>query len=141
MNNNDVRNIFNSFRQALNESEEQNNQNGVPYTQQDDLLQTSTRAAKEQFGADFSKVDNAMYYFKDDGNVILTGHVPSLNDISFQFKYKDSSGNGCYIWTDGQMVLSDDNLRTLSRIYGVYKNWKQELSMSEDIKPMNLKTE
>lgn len=136
---NDIRDTFNRFRRALNEAD--NNQNGVPYSKQDELYQTSTQAAKEQFGADFSKVDNAMYYFKEDGNVILTGNIPSMNDVKFQMEYKNSTGNGLFIWTDGQMVLSDENIRTLSKVLGVYKNWKQEISSMEDYKPMNLKTE
>lgn len=135
---NDIRETFTRFRNALNEAEE--TLNGVKYTEQDELFQNSTRAAKEQFGADFSKVDWPMYYFKEDGNVILTGTIPSMNDVKFQMKYKDANGNGLYIWTNGQMVLSDENIKTLSKILGVYKNWKQELINSEDVRPMNMKT-
>ena len=38
-------------------------------------------------------------------------------------------------------MLSDENIQKLSKINGVYKNWKQELSTSEDIRPMDLKNE
>lgn len=138
---NDIREIFNCFRKALNEAEENDAQNGVPYSKQDELYQTSTQTAKEQFGANFSDVDNAMYYFKDDGNVILTGTIPSMNNIKFQMKYKDSSGNGLFIWTDGQLVISDENIKTLNKVLGVYKNWKQEITSMEDYKPTNLRNE
>lgn len=140
----DIRNTFARFRKALNEAEENNTiqqENGIPYSQQDELFQSSVQTAKTQFGADFSDLKNPMYYFKDDGNVSLTGKIPSLNDATFQFKFKDAGGNGCYIWTHGYLTLSDETLKQLSKINGVYKNWKNELSTAEDIKPMGLKDE
>lgn len=144
MNNNcsDIRETFNRFRKALNEVEEEDKvQNGVPYSQQDELYQSSTQVTKEQFGAVFKNKNECMFYFKDDGNVILTGNIPSLNDAQFQYKYKSENGNGCFIWSVGQMILSDENIRTLSKIWGVYKNWKKELDAAEDIKPTNLRNE
>lgn len=150
--NNDIRETFRRFRNALNEVEEiekkekkveqeETEKNGVAYTQQDELFQTSTQSTKEQFGAVFPNKDKCMFYYKDDGNVTLTGKIPSLNDAQFQYKYKNENGNGCFVWTNGQMILSDENLKTLTKIYGVYKNWKKELDSAEDLKPMNLKNE
>ncbi len=144
--NNDIRETFRRFRNALNEAEEMNGtnenvQNGVFYSQQDELFQTSTQSAKQQFGAVFDNKEKCMIYYKDDGNVSLTGKIPSLNDIQFQYKYKSTNGNGCYIWTNGQMVLSDESLKTLNKVFGVYKNWKAQLDSAEDLKPMNLKNE
>ncbi len=137
--NNDIRETFNRFRKALKEAEEK--QNGVFYNEQDELYQTSMQSAKEQFGAVFPDNKKALIYYQDDGNVTLSGIIPSLNDIKFQFKYKSENGNGCFIWTDGQMILSDENLNTLKKVYGVYKNWKIEISQMQDYKPMNLKNE
>ena len=72
---NDIRDTFTRFRKALNEAEEQQGewynpkQNGVPYTQQDELLQSIMQTAKQQFGADFTNIKTPMYYYKDDGDV------------------------------------------------------------------------
>ena len=137
--NNDIRETFNRFRKALKEAEEK--QNGVFYNEQDELYQTSMQSAKEQFGAVFPDNKKSLIYYQDDGNVTLSGIIPSLNDIKFQFKYKSENGNGCFIWTEGQMILSDENLNTLKKVYGVYKNWKNEISQMQDYKPMNLKNE
>ena len=137
--NNDIRDTFKRFRQALNEAEEhQEKQNGVPYTQQDEILQTSMQSATEAFGADFSSIKTPMFYYRQDGDITLSGIIPSLNDAKFQFSYK----NGCSFWSgDGQVKLNDENLTTITRMYGVYKNWKQEINGLSDKKPMNMKNE
>lgn len=79
-----------------------------------------------------------MFYYRQDGDITLSGIIPSLNDAKFQFSYK----NGCSFWSgDGQVKLNDENLTTITRMYGVYKNWKQEINGLSDKKPMNMKTE
>ena len=99
---NDIRDVFKRFRDALNETEEK--QNGVPYTQQDEILQTSMQSATEAFGADFSSIKTPMFYYRQDGDITLSGIIPSLNDAKFQFSYK----NGCSFWSgDGQVKLND----------------------------------
>ena len=143
---NDIRETFERFRKALNEAEEgqtewyNQKQNGVPYTQQDELLQTSMQSAKEQFGADFSNIKTPMFYYKEDDDVTFSGEIPGLNDSRFQFSFKGSPG--CYFWSGKDALpLDDDVLTKLSRIYGVYKNWKNELSNSADRKPMTMREE
>lgn len=146
---NDVRETFIRFRNALNETDGQQNEwynskrGGVPYTQQDELLQSIMQTAKQQFGADFTNINTPMFYYKEDGDVTFSCIIPSLNNAKLQFRYKDPSGCGIFFWTDSNtaMMLSDENIQKLSKINGVYKNWKQELSTSEDIRPMNLKAE
>jgi hypothetical protein len=138
---NDIRETFDRFRKALNESENNEQRGGVPYTQQDELLQTSMQTAKEQFGADFTKIKTPMFYYKDDGDVTFSGEIPGLNNAAFQFRYKDPSGCGVFFWTKGQIILSDENVKKLQKINGVYKNWKQELATSEDIRPADLRNE
>lgn len=149
----EIRKTFDNFRKALNEAENEEKaqeqqgwynpkQNGVPYSTQDDLLQTSMQTAKEQFGADFTGIKSSpMFYYKDDGDVSFSGKIPGLNDARFQFRLKDPSGIGCFFWSEGQLMLSAENIQKLSKILGVYKNWKKELTTTEDIKPMNLKNE
>ena len=97
-----------------------------------------TQTAKTQFGADFSQSDNPMLYYPKDGDVTLSGTIGDMNDAKFQFRYKDSSGNGCYVWVD-PLQLTDETIKKLSVINGVYKNWKNDLASAEDIKPMSYK--
>lgn len=137
--NDDIYRTFRLYRNALNEAEEPENDGGVPYTMQDELMRSITQTCKQQFGADFSKSKNPMIYYPEDGNVILSGIIGPMNDAKFHFKYKDDDG-GCYVWTE-PVILSDKVLHTLSVIYGVYNNWTKELGKSEDIKPMSLKNE
>ena len=139
--NDDIRKTFERLRKALNESETEK-QGGIPYTQQDELLQTTMQTAKEQFGGDFTDIKNPMFYYRQDGDVTFSCVIPSLNNSKVQFRYKDPSGNGCYFWSgDGSIMLTDENLNKLSKIWGVYKNWKQELSTAEDIRPISFKNE
>ena len=137
--NDDIRKTFERLRKALNESETEK-QDGIPYTQQDELLQTTMQTAKEQFGGDFTDIKTPMFYYRQDGDVTFSCVIPSLNNSKVQFRYKDPSGNGCYFWSgDGSIMLTDENLNKLSKIWGVYKNWKQELSTAEDIRPISFK--
>lgn len=115
----------------------------VPYTQQDELFQNITQTAKTQFGATFSS-QPMMYHPKGSGeentieNITLTGTVPGLDNAQFQYKLYDSKG-GCYVWGD-PLRLNPDNLNTLSLIYAVYDNWKEDIkkNYSQDIKPMGM---
>lgn len=112
----------------------------VPYTMQDEIMANITQTAKTQFGADFSQSDKPMLYYPKDGDVTLSGTISDMNDAKFQFRYKDSSGNGCYVWVS-PLQLTDEVIKKLSVINGVFKNWKNDLSSAEDIKPMSLKNE
>ena len=139
--NDDIRKTFERLRKALNESETEK-QDGIPYTQQDELLQTTMQTAKEQFGGDFTDIKTPMFYYRQDGDVSFSCVIPSLNNSKVQFTYKDPSGNGCYFWSgDGSIMLTDENLNKLSKIWGDYKNWKQEVSTAEDIRPISFKNE
>ena len=140
--NNEIRDLVNRVRLLMTEADEhitEESGDGVPYGDQDELFSSITNTAKTQFGADFSKTDNPMIYYPDNGDVTLTGAISTLSDATFVYKYKDDSG-GCYIWAN-ELKLNKETLRTLNVIYGVYENWKQELSTAEDIKPMSLKNQ
>lgn len=140
---NDIRETFKRFREALNEAEEQGGdwfspkQNGVPYTQQDQFLQTSINSAKQGFGADFSRIKTPMYYYQDDDDITLSGEIPSLGkDVKFQFVYKDDI---CALWTgNNEIRLNEDKVTKISRIFGVFQNWKREIDNMTDRKPMSL---
>lgn len=136
----DIQNTLNSFRNKVSTMLKEEKMKGeeVAYTNNDELLNSSLEAAKTQFGADFSQHKTPMIYYPQDGDVILSGTIPSLNNAKFQYRFKDSSGMGCYFWSDS-LMLNDENLTKISRVLGVFKNWKSDLEKSEDIKPMALK--
>lgn len=156
----DVRATFNRFRKALNEfkksegyedeadskekeeidfkGEKEGEDDAKPYTREDELMSSAVQSAKTQFGADFTKFKKAMLYYPKDGDVTLSGEIPDMNSAKFQFRYKDA--NGCFLWVDN-LVVTDDVVTKLSRMYGFYKNWKKELSNSEDIRPMSYRNE
>lgn len=139
----DIRRTMKAYENAriklLNESKEDNDKNSeaIPYTQQDELMQTSLETARTQFGAQFDMSANPMQYYPTDKDVILSGVVPGMNNLKFQFRLNDPQ-NGCYIWIDSA-ALSDEYLKKLNIILGVYKNWRQQLSTSEDIAPLSYK--
>lgn len=133
------------LRTSLNESDERDDvddsddDESVPYTMQDELMQSITQTAKAQFGADFSKVKTPMIYYPKTDDVEVNGLIGTMNDAKFQFRYRDTNG-GCYIWVS-PLNLNDETLITLQKINGVYKNWKQQLSEAEDRKPMSVRNE
>lgn len=141
--NNEIRDMVNHVRKLINESQNYmgstEETDGVPYTDQDELFSSIKDTAKTQFGADFSKADNPMIYYPQEGDVTLSGNLPTLSDATFMYKYKNDSG-GCYIWVN-ELKLNEDTLNTLNVMFGVYKNWKDELARAEDIKPMSLKNQ
>ena len=141
---NDIREIFKRFRSALNEADEENGgwykakENGVPYTQQDELLQTSINSTREQFGADYSNIKTPMFYYKQDGDITLSGEIPTMNNAKFQYSYM-AYPNGCFFWGgDGQMVITKKTVENFKKINGVYENWKQEIDRMADKKPMSM---
>jgi hypothetical protein len=143
-----IANTIQSMRLAINKLNEsdgsigqkENNEGAVPYTKQDEMLKNSLQPCRTQFGADFSKLKSPMLYYTEDGDITLSGIIPSLNNAKFQYRYLEPSGNGCFLWVDG-IQLTDDTINRINKIYGVYKNWRQQLSTSEDNKPLALKNE
>ena len=143
-----IANTIQSMRLAINKLNESDgsieqkdsNEGAVPYTNQDEMLKNSLQPCRTQFGADFSKLKSPMLYYTEDGDITLSGVIPSLNNAKFQYRYLEPSGNGCFLWVDG-IQLTDDTISRINKIYGVYKNWRQQLSTSEDNKPLALKNE
>ena len=132
--------ILNESEEAKNnDKEEQELKEAVPYSQQDELYKNSLQPCRTQFGADFSKLKNPMLYYPD-GDITLSGVIPSLNNAKFQYRFLEPSGNGCFLWLDS-IQLTDDTINRISKIYGVYKNWRQQLYTTEDNKPLKLKNE
>lgn len=131
---------INILNESEDKDEEKDDKGAVPYTNQDEMLKNSLQPCRTQFGADFSKLKNPMLYYPQDGDITLSGVIPSLNNAKFQYRYLEPSGNGCFLWLDS-IQLTDDTINRINKIYGVYKNWRQQLSTSEDNKPLKLKNE
>ena len=133
------KNDYHDFNYYLDHLEIKEPKEAVPYSQQDELYKNSLQPCRTQFGADFSKLKNPMLYYPD-GDITLSGVIPSLNNAKFQYRFLEPSGNGCFLWLDS-IQLTDDTINRISKIYGVYKNWRQQLYTTEDNKPLKLKNE
>lgn len=145
---NDIYESFRLLREAEDKGSEDNsyttkdqqdNEDAVPYTAQDTLMTNILDAAKQEFGADFNEIKNPMLYYPKDGDITLSGVIPEMNDAKFQFRYKVGDGAGCYVWSNPYMPISDKTIKTLSKVNGVCKNWRDEISKSEDCRPSNYK--
>lgn len=79
-------------------------------------------------GAQFNKPeqgkveDAPLVFMPETGNLVFGGVIPCLNNMKWQFVLKTSTGNGCFIWSDG-LILSDENIKILQKLRGYYKNW------------------
>ena len=138
---NNLQDIYESFRllrEANDQNKEQNdNADAIPYSAQDTLMTNTLASAKQEFGADFNQIKNPMLYYPSDGDITLSGVIPEMNDAKFQFRYKVGDGAGCYVWSNPYMPISDKTIQTLSKVNGVCKNWRDEISKSEDCRPSN----
>jgi transcriptional/translational regulatory protein YebC/TACO1 len=75
--------------------------------------------------------DKALKYYPKAEDMTLDGKIPSLN-LSFQFRYNDPSGDGCYVWTEA-MQLTETNARTLGKIRDAFSNWKDSITQDGDL--------
>lgn len=86
---------------------------------------------KKTLGEGIELGEDGLCYYPNDKNLILTAKIESLN-IVFQFKYRDQSGDGCYIWANG-LQLTETNERTIGKIRDAFKNWKESLIKDADL--------
>ena len=78
--------------------------------------------------------EHALSYYLDengDGDLVLNGRIPSIN-VSFQFRYNDPSGDGCYIWGDG-IQMSDSNATKVQELRNAFINWKEGINKDGSI--------
>ena len=47
--------------------------------------------------------------------------------LSFQFRYQDSSSDGCFIWCDS-LQLTKENTRTVGKIRDAFENWRKSIT-------------
>ena len=133
---------------ARNASRENDGEKAIAITDDPMFGQNVLTNQIEQFrsivdsGAQFAKADTGnvsecpLIYIPKTGNLVFSGVIPSMNGLKFQLVLKTSTGNGCFIWGDG-MILSRENLQTLTKLFGFYQNWKEEWqSESGDLERM-----
>ena len=88
-------------------------------------------------GAKFAKENadepenNPLVYYPKTGNLVFSGSIPQLNNLKFQFSLNDTTGSP-YIFVDG-LCLSEDAIKTLSKLRGFFLNWRDEWENSGDL--------
>lgn len=79
--------------------------------------------------------DSLLFFPKEDSNgqnnIILTAKIVSLN-LTFEFRYVDSTTDGVYIWTNG-LPLTEANTRVIGKIRDAFDNWKQSITTNGDL--------
>lgn len=138
---NNERNAYLKYliKETSENADKEDNADAIPYSTQDTLMTNVLASCKQEFGADFNGIKNPMLYYPNDGDITLSGVIPEMNDAKFQFRYKVGDGAGCYVWSNPYMPISDKTIQTLQKVNGVCKNWRDEISKSEDCKPSNYK--
>jgi hypothetical protein len=79
--------------------------------------------------------EDALKYYPQNGttseNLVLNGSIEGIG-ITFQFKYKDSSGDGCYIWADA-VQLSEENVKTIAKVRSAFENWRDSINKDGEL--------
>ena len=142
----DIRDILNKIRTIKESSNSENNkslltedsqsgkEDAIAITDDPKYGQSVLSSQIEQFrtsvdsGAQFSKPgdkvsESPLIYLPSENNLIFSGTVPRLNNLKFQFKLRTSTGEGCFLWCDG-LILTNENMKTLTKLYGFYVNWR-----------------
>ena len=124
--------LLGEFQKTIKESSE----NEKPFVISQSSIQFGTvRASQEDMLkktiGDVSLKSDALKYYPKIHDLVINGEVSGLG-VTFQFRYKDPSGDGCYIWAEG-LQLSDSNLRTIDKIRDAFLNWKQSLIEDGDL--------
>ena len=142
----DIRDILNKIRTIKESSNSENNkslitedsqsgkEDAIAITDDPKFGQSVLSSQIEQFrtsvdsGAQFSKPgdkvsESPLIYLPSENNLIFSGTIPRLNNLKFQFKLRTSTGEGCFLWCDG-LILTNENMKTLTKLYGFYVNWR-----------------
>lgn len=95
----------------------------VRASQEDSLVKT--------IGEGIELGDDALMFYPESKNMVLSGKITSLNAF-FQFNFNDTSGDGCYLWTNA-LQLTDTNTRTIGKLRDAFVNWKNTLLQNSDL--------
>lgn len=124
-----------SKKKALNEVVENSHQRRIAITkntpQFGDVRVSQEDVLRKTVGESIELGSDALVYYPDADDITLTGKVNSLN-LSFQFRYNDPSGDGCFVWAEG-LQLTDANARTIGKIRDAFVNWKNSILQDGDL--------
>lgn len=101
-----------------------------------DLRTSQEEELKKTVGEQIEMNDDSLLFFpkKNDSNepnnLVLSAKVVSLN-LTMEFKYVDSMGDGIYIYANG-LQLTQENLRTIGKIRQAFENWKNGITSNGD---------
>lgn len=124
-------------KKPLNESKDEKQPDGKKalIVKRNDVQFGSVRTSQEESirktVGDVSFKEDALKYYLDIEDLVLNAEISGLG-VTFQFRYKDPSGDGCYIWAEG-LQLTDSNSRTIEKIRDAFLNWKDSLVKDGDL--------
>lgn len=127
-------NLNNRFNILMEEAEMVKDDNVFvisPSNIQFGTVRSSQEDALKKTIGDVSLKPDALKYYTSIHDIVLNGEIAGLG-MTFQFRYKDPSGDGCYIWAEG-LQLTDANLRIVQKIRDGFLNWKQSLIEDGDL--------
>lgn len=96
-----------------------------------DVRVSQEETLRKTIGENITLEDNALLYYPDADDLVLNGKINALN-LTFQYRYQDTSGDGVYVWTDG-LQLTESNARTLGKIRDAFQNWKDSITQDGDL--------
>lgn len=114
-----IREQLNKIRH-LNETAEETS-NGIPVDGNDPQIQEIQSNIRKFVGA--LKVDEkAEIVYPKEGDVVFNGAITDMNNLKFQFRYKDQGG-GLYVWSES-LLLTKDVTEKLSKLVMIKEQWK-----------------
>lgn len=140
------RRLFETKRPSINKfmlTEEEEKSDAIAITNDARFGQSVLQGQIDSFkqtvnaGAKFAKENaddpesNPLVYYPKTGNLVFSGSIPQLNNLRFQFSLNDTTGSP-YIFVDG-LCLSEDTIKTLSKLRGFFLNWRDEWENSGDL--------
>lgn len=119
------------IREKLNEEANSDNRmDGIPVTDDakfgDKTLTNQKESFRKIIKSNVVYADDPLIYYPNDRDLVFAGVITDMQNLKFQFRSNDPSGDGCYIWVDG-LALSDDNLKKINLIRNYYTDWRNKL--------------
>lgn len=88
-------------------------------------LSTQKTTVANALGVAVNWGSSPLRYYPDTQDITLDGQIVEMNNLRFQYRMKDPSGVGCYIWCQ-ELQLTDENIKKIGAIHSIYLNWKDE---------------
>jgi hypothetical protein len=96
-----------------------------------DVRTSQEEAVRKTLNTNVKFSENALKYYPNADDMTLDGEIPSLN-AKFQFRFNDPSNMGCYLWATA-LQLTDENVRTVGKIYDSFSNWRDSIVQDGDL--------